>query len=300
VLVAGARVAGMARSKSTTCFAAAAAAALLAAAAIGQPGSSGAASAPAKPAKPAGAARAKQDFPPRERIRDASRFAAGRGTVSFAVMTPKGGVRGLNEGRRFSSASASKALLLAAFLRGHRRLSGSDRAQLDAMIRFSDNRAADSIYAQVGDGGLRSVARRAGMRDFDVTPGFWGGAQITAADMARFFFRLERNLGERHRDYGMRLLATIISSQRWGIPRAAGGEWQVWFKGGWRPGGGENTSGAVTHQAALLRHRSGRQLGLAILTGQEPGGPSFATLEGITRRLLNPPPPDLADRWPVP
>jgi hypothetical protein len=292
----------MARLRTRTpWFAAAAAAAILGSGAqLEQPGPPGATAARTEPARPTAAGRAQPVFPPSERIRDASRFAGGRGAVSFAVIGGKGGVRGLNEGRRFSSASASKALLLAAFLRGHRQLGDSDRAQLDAMIRFSDNKAADAIYAQVGDGGLRSVARRAGMRDFEVTPGFWGGAQITAADMARFFFRLERNLGERHREYGMRLLATIISSQRWGIPRAAGGEWQVWFKGGWRPGGGENSSGAVTHQAALLRHRGGRQLGLAILTDQEPGGPSFATIEGITRRLLNPPPPDLSDRWPVP
>ena len=281
-------------------FAAAVAVAILATGAqMEQPGQPGAATARAEPARPP-AARAQPDFPPSKRIREASRFAGGRGAVSFAVITGKGGIRGLDERRRFSSASASKALLLAAFLRGNPQLGDSDRAQLDAMIRFSDNKAADAIYARVGDGGLRSVARRAGMRDFEVTPGFWGGAQITAADMARFFFRLERNLGERHRAYGMRLLATIISSQRWGIPRAAGREWQIWFKGGWRPGGSENSSGAVTHQAALLRHRGGRQLGLAILTDQEPGGPSFATIEGITRRLLNPPPPDLSDRWPVP
>ena len=40
--------------------------------------------------------------------------------------------------------------------------------------------------------------------------------------MARFYFRLERNLGRRYRDYGMRLLSSITPTQRWGIPAAAG------------------------------------------------------------------------------
>ena len=40
----------------------------------------------------------------------------------------------------------------------------------------------------------RRSRSRAGMTDFEPTPGFWGGAQITAADMARFFDRLDQNL----------------------------------------------------------------------------------------------------------
>ena len=105
------------------------------------------------------------------------------------------------------------------------------------MITYSDNRAADAVYAQVGDEGLEEVARRAGMRDFEPTPGFWGGDQVTAADLARFFFRLEANLPGPHRAYAKGLLARITPVERWGIPQAIGHGWSVWFKGGWRPAG---------------------------------------------------------------
>lgn len=225
--------------------------------------------------------------------------AASAGTVAFAVIDADGGVRGFEENNQFSSASVSKALLLAAELRRLRaegeRLDEGTRSLLESMIRFSDNDAASSIYARVGDGGMDDVARRAGMDSFEVTPGYWGGAQVTAADLARFFYRLDENLAGPHRAYGLDLFATIASPQRWGIPAAAGREWRVYFKGGWRPSETEETSGPVTHQAALLRHRSDRIIAIAVLTDQAPGSSSYAILEEITRRLLAEPPAPL--RW---
>ncbi|MGH2983745.1 MAG: serine hydrolase, partial [Solirubrobacterales bacterium] len=214
-------------------------------------------------------------YPSSRAVREAQRFAAGWGDVSFAVVDAGGGLRGYEADRHYSSASASKALLLAAELRRLKDegepLDSTTKALLESMITYSDNDAGSGVYARVGDPGLEEVAERAGMRDFEVDPGFWGGAQITAADMARFYYRLERNLVGRYRDYGMALLASITSTQRWGIPTAAGGGWRVWFKGGWRPSGEEGTTGAVTHQAALLVHRSGQRLALAVLSNEAPG-----------------------------
>ena len=241
-------------------------------------------------------------YPGPDAVREAQRFASGWGDVSFAVIDTRRGLRGYEADRQYSSASASKALLLAAELRSLKEagepLDSGTRALLEAMITYSDNDAGGGVYARVGDAGLEEVAERAGMRDFDVDPGFWGGAQITAADMARFYYRLERNLVGRYRDYGMALLADITSTQRWGIPAAAGGGWRVWFKGGWRPSGEEGTTGAVTHQAALLVHRSGQRLGLAVLSNEAPGERGFAAIEGITERLLAKPP--RFGRWPSP
>jgi beta-lactamase class A len=248
---------------------------------------------------PAAALGAQRRYPSRAQIRSAQRFAASRsGSVSFAVIGPDRRVgrmttslHGRDARTQFSSASVSKAMLLAGFLRSHKRLSGEAKAELKPMIEISDNDAADAIYAQVGDAGLRRVARRARMRDFEPTPGFWGGAQITAADMARFFYRLEDNLGGRHRRFGMKLLASVVSYERWGIPAAAGRRWRIWFKGGWRPGGEEQSSGAVSHQAALLRYRDGTRVAIAVLTDEAPGdGGGYSTIEGIAERLLRPPP----------
>jgi beta-lactamase class A len=235
-------------------------------------------------------------YPSPGAVRRAQRFAAARGDVSFAVIDRSLGLRGYDEDRQFSSASVSKALLLAAELRRLDReglpLDRDTRALLEPMITYSDNHAADAVYAQVGDVGLDEVAERAGMSDFEPTPGFWGGDQITAADMARFFYRLDANLPGAHRAYAKRLLARITPVERWGIPDALGGGWSIWFKGGWRPPGGEHNSGPVTHQAALLEHRRGERLALAVLTDEPPwGGGGFETIEGVARRLLAKPPP---------
>jgi hypothetical protein len=236
-------------------------------------------------------------YPSSRAIRRAQEFAAGRGDVSFAVIDSSIGLRGYDPDRQFSSASVTKALLLAAELRRLDReglpLDDETKALLEPMITYSDNGAADAVYAQVGDGGLVEVARRAGMTSFEATPGFWGGDQVTAADLARFFFRLETNLRGPHRAYAKSLLARITPVERWGIPQAIGHGWSVWFKGGWRPAGQEHTSGAVTHQAALLVHRGGERVALAVLSDETPGGATgFGAIEGVTARLLAKPPPN--------
>jgi hypothetical protein len=236
-------------------------------------------------------------YPSSRVIRRAQEFAAGRGDVSFAVIDDSIGLRGYDPDLQFSSASVSKALLLAAELRRLDRddlpLDDETRALLEPMITYSDNGAADAVYAQVGDEGLDEVARRAGMRNFEATPGFWGGDQVTAADLARFFFRLEANLPGPHRAYAKGLLARITPVERWGIPQAIGHGWSVWFKGGWRPAGEEDTSGAVTHQAALLVHRGGERVALAVLTDETPGDATgYEAIEGVTERLLAKPPPN--------
>ena len=240
-------------------------------------------------------------YPGRAAVNEARAFAArAPGTIAFAVIDADRGLRGLDENRAYSSASVSKALLLAAELRSDAEgeIDAETRTLLEAMIRYSDNDAASSIYARVGDAGLSDVAERTGMRDFEPISGYWGGSQVTAADLARFFFRLDHALPRRHRRFGERLLATITAAQRWGIPAATPRRWTVYFKGGWRPTATEETSGPVTHQAALLRDRNGRRLGLAILTDLSPGGTSYEVLEGITARLLAEPPQPR--RWVAP
>ena len=150
------------------------------------------------------------------------------------------------------------------------------------MITYSDNDAADAIYALVGDPGLEAVAARVGMRGF-VGAGYWSEASITARDMAWFMWRLEHGaLATRHRGFAMRLLAGVVPEQRWGIPAAAGEDWSVWFKGGWRPSPG----GALVHQAALLRGGS-RRVAIAVLTDAQPSHQyGTETVRGIAARLL--------------
>ena len=225
-------------------------------------------------------------YPWNKRMRSAARFARRRtGAVSFAIVDEQGRIHGFHRGTRYSSASVVKAMLLVAYLRKggvrNRRLHGSERGTLGPMIRRSDNGAASAIHGNVGNRGLRRLARRAGMKRFDPNP-VWGGSQITARDQARFFFRIRGLIPERHRSYALGLLRRIVPGQRWGVPRADPRGWRVHFKGGWTPSGG----GWRVHQAALLRKRN-RRLALAVLTE---GGPSLgyggSTIAGVTRRLL--------------
>ena len=71
-------------------------------------------------------------YPPVGAVRRAQRFAAAHGDVSFAVIDRSLGLRGYDYDRQFSSASVSKALLLAAELRRLER----DGLPLDARPRL--------------------------------------------------------------------------------------------------------------------------------------------------------------------
>jgi hypothetical protein len=218
-------------------------------------------------------------------LASASAFVDRRhGRVAFALVDQSGVVRGLRLRARFVSASLVKAMLLVAYLNRadalERPLAEPERELLASMIQRSDNDAATAVRDVVGDDGLREVARRAGMLDFAAARS-WGSSRITAADQARFFYQLDALVPELHRPFARQLLATIIPTQRWGIPAATPPGWTVFFKGGWRP-----TNGWVVNQAAFLEGPPGR-LAIAILSDHNP---SFAygtrTLRGVASRLL--------------
>jgi beta-lactamase class A len=217
------------------------------------------------------------------RVAVARRYAATRpGTIAFAVRTPLR-IHGDGVDRVFASASVVKAMLLVAYARGarDRRLTASERALLGPMIRRSDDEAANAIFVRVGTAGLQRLARAAGMTRFAPASPIWGNAQITARDQTRFFLRLDRLLPQRHRTYALRLLRTVVPSQRWGIGRLRLRGWRVHFKGGWGSG-----TGRVDHQVALLT-RGERRLAVAVLTaGNGSHAVGMQTLEGVFRRLL--------------
>ena len=225
-------------------------------------------------------------IPSRAAMKRAWRFARRRGgQVSIAVIDTHGRLRGRASGRRYSSASVVKAMLLVAELRrsqrGGQQLDGPTLNLLRAMITKSDNDSADAIYSRVGDAGLREVAAAAGMRRFSVALS-WGYAQVTAADLARFFARLRQLVPQAHRHIALVLLRSLVPEHRWGLPRAARGEWTVHAKGGWR----ETARGQLVHQGAWLRDGR-RELSVAILTdGQRSRVYGIHTVRGVADRLL--------------
>ena len=220
-------------------------------------------------------------------LRAARKYAAARsGVVSFGALNSEGKLRGESEGRRFAAASVVKAMLLAAETRRLKHagegLDDATDSLLTSMITISDNAAADSIYARVGDAGLNAAAERAGMTRFTVA-GYWGNAQIAAADMARFFGDLDRQFPRRFREYAKGLLGSVTETESWGIPEVAGRRWAVRFKGGWLP------DHALVHQAAELRERDGeRRLAIVVLTDEQPSFDyGIETVRGVAARLLS-------------
>lgn len=225
------------------------------------------------------------DYPWPKRIAAAERFADQRaGTVSFAVVDESGESRGAHPGRVHNSASVVKVMFMIALLREpsvrHDALTAGEKALLGPMIKRSDNQSAAAIYNRVGEAALYKLARDAGLDHFTTQP-LWGLTTITSGSQARLFNRLERYIPKRHRAYAMKLLARIVPSQRWGIPKFAPEGWRLHYKGGWagRPNWRVN-------QVMTLR-RSQRRFSVAILTRDQPSKEyGEETIEGVAKRLL--------------
>ena len=211
-------------------------------------------------------------------------LAQRRGNVSFAVRTERR-MWGHRRVRVVPAASVLKAMLMVAYLNQRdvrdRRLRRSDLRLLRPMIWRSDNATASVIRNMVGNRGLRRLARRVGMRRFTPVAHPWGHSLVNAADQTRFFLHLERYVARRHRRRALRLLHSIVPSQRWGVGRVAPRGWELYFKGGWGSG-----TGAVDHQVALLR-RGRLRVSVAVMTTAN-GSHAYgkATLRGVFRRLL--------------
>ena len=215
-----------------------------------------------KPAWPADDAQAK-----------ARQIAEARsGLVSFAAIGPGDKTLEFEPNRQFFSASATKSMLLVAELRRLRReeapLDDSTRSLLEGMITLSDNDAADAIYARVGDAGMNEVADAAGMAHFSGDVGHWSNVQITAGDMALFMSKLDELLDLPHGEEASQMLASIHSTQSWGIPQVTPDDARVRFKGGWRP----TDTGQLVHQAARV-DVGGESYSIAVLTDGNPSMP---------------------------
>lgn len=225
-------------------------------------------------------------YPSRRRIRAAQRWIAKRsGRKAFAVVDDKRHLAGFKIHSRFHSASVVKSMLLVAYLRKlgreRRGLDDDDEGVLYPMIHSSDNDAASEALERVGERALNGVARASQMRDYVPGGATWGFTEVSAADLARFFFNQDRLIPKRFDGYARWLLSTIEASESWGIPAVARPEFDVFFKGGWLP----EVEGLV-NQAGRLE-RPGIKFSLAVLSTHDPSMEyGEGTIEGVTRRLL--------------
>jgi hypothetical protein len=220
------------------------------------------------------------------RIASAKAYARSRaGTIAFAVIDQRGRLHGYRARAVAPSASLLKPMLLVAYLRKasvrDRPLTDYERSLLGPMIRRSDNNAVTALLPLVGRARLNRLARISGMTSFRLVTPYWGHSAITPRDQARYFHRIDRYVPRRHRRYAMRLLATIVLSQRWGIAQVAPEGWRLYFKGGWSTG-----TGLVDHQVALLRLGKAR-VSLCITTRFNPDHEyGKQTLRGVALRLV--------------
>jgi hypothetical protein len=226
-----------------------------------------------------------------ERMDAAAGFVERRaGVESFALADERGRFHGYRARAKAPSASLLKAMALVAYLNHgtvrRRDLRDADRRLLGPMIRRSDNTTASAVLRIVGAWRLYHLADRAGMKDFSFAWPIWGNSTTSARDQARFFYAIDKLVVRRHRRYALRLLASIVPSQRWGIPRVRPAGWSIHFKGGWGSG-----TGLVTHQSALLRNGSSR-IALSVLTRWNPSHRyGTRTIRGVAARLLAEPLP---------
>lgn len=225
-------------------------------------------------------------YPSRARVSDAERYLATRqGRSALAVINDNGKLSGVNMHLRFHSASTVKSMLLVAYLQmvaaEGRGLNEADRNLLYPMIHSSSNEAATAVLDAVGEGRLDSVADQAEMRDYVPAGATWGFTEISAADMASFFY-IQDSLIPRHFDgYARWLLSTIEPGESWGVPAVARPEFKVFFKGGWLP----EVEGLVNQIARL--EKPGITFAVAILTRFDPSMRyGEQTLEGVTTKLL--------------
>lgn len=226
-------------------------------------------------------------YPPSRRVIAAARYLSARaGVKAFAVIDDHGRLAGVNLHRRFHSASVVKSMLLVAYLQmlahQHRRsLDSADQSLLYPMIHSSNNEAASAVLAIVGEDALDRVAREAHMVDYESGGAFWGFTEVSAADLARFFFHLDALIPRGFDGYARWLLSTIEPSESWGIPAVARPRFQVFFKGGWLP----EVEGLVNQAARLERRKI--VFALAVLTTHDPSmAYGEQTIEGVTEQLV--------------
>ena len=111
----------------------------------------------------------------------------------------------------------------------------------------------------------------------------WANEQISAADMARFFYRIDSLIPRQFRSYANGLLAGIESSARTsGGSRGRSAAVDRYFKGGWRG----TPEGQLVSQIARLKQRR-RKIAIAVMTVTDPSMLyGEETIEGVTSKLL--------------
>ncbi|MBO2452133.1 serine hydrolase [Actinomadura barringtoniae] len=183
------------------------------------------------------------------------------GRAGLMVFDTKTGASfGWGERSTFVTASIMKVDILTGLLlqrqRAHDGLSSGERALAARMIRYSDNSAADALYAKAGRGaGISRTNRLLGLRQTVPYPTRWGASSTSPADQVRLLRKIATGdgpLNAANRHYILGLMGSVSAGQDWGVPAAARPGDRVAVKNGWvqlhyqGTGWAVNTIGRVT------------------------------------------------------
>jgi hypothetical protein len=161
------------------------------------------------------------------------------------------------------------------------------------MITESDNDAATALWNDVGMGSLQRLLDLAGMKQTVLgQDGYWGLTRITAHDemiLIEHLLNANSVLTKANRRYELRLMAHVISSQRWGVTAGVPTSFTVHVKNGWLPTPPTNywwinSVGCFT--------KSGGDYGIVVLTWHNPdmtyGVDTVQDIAKVINRNLNP------------
>ena len=177
------------------------------------------------------------------------RYMATRaGVAGLCVRDNRNGQSFFWRPRTQQSHSTIKVLILVATLkvaqdRG-RALTSTQKSLASRMIRYSDNAATDTLMRQVGASTCQRVAHQLGMTRTVVLGGtvfrsstWWGHSTTTTRDLVRLMNHvvLGTYLSPGRRAYVRDLMATVTSTQTWGLGDGLPDDVHVELKNGWGP-----------------------------------------------------------------
>lgn len=150
--------------------------------------------------------------------------------------------------REMQTHSAIKVLVLVTTLkvaqdRG-RALTSTQKSLASRMIRYSDNDATDALITQATVRRCRIVADQLGMRSTEVLGGtvfrsstWWGHSTSSTRDLVQLMNHLVLGtyLSSGRRAYARDLMASVTSTQTWGLGDGLPDDVHVELKNGWGP-----------------------------------------------------------------
>lgn len=225
-------------------------------------------------------------------------YQAGRGgTFAVAVHDRRNRKTFTYQGSwRNETLSIVKVLIMATVLRRCQErkvnLTRTQVAQAAAMITRSDNTATNALLTWAGVANVRRVAGLYGLRSTVIQGGttagasnWWGYSTTTTQDQLVLMTGVVWGtsvLTVANREYLKRLMAQVVSTQRWGVcapPLPTTNSWQT--KNGWGPRTGGYRLNSVGHIAGNDRDYA------AVILSRAPRGFSYGrdTVNGVSKIL---------------